>query len=81
MPYVSRDASGKIIAISKVEEQNFREFLADDNAEMQNFIQSSAPRMLIQLLRASDIKMLGKLEELIAILIEKRLLNFTDFSP
>lgn len=43
MPYVQRDAVGKIVHVSVVQTPDHQEFLADNNAQLQAFWTSIAP--------------------------------------
>ncbi len=82
MPYVVRDESGQIIKL-----------LAHESAEATEELQPGDPTLLAFLVRArasdglhnalaaSDLDMIRVLEDLIAVLIDKRIIVLTDLPP
>jgi len=79
MPYVYRDADGNVQAIYEEPVQGCEEVAADD-PQLLAFIQRSAPNAVLndQWVQ-SDLALARVLEDLIELLIEKKLLLFTDF--
>ena len=79
MPYVYRDADGNVQAVYDQPVQGCEEVAANDPGLIA-FIQRSAPGTLLndQWVQ-SDLALARVLEDLIELLIEKKLLLFTDF--
>jgi hypothetical protein len=74
--YVKRNQDGKILSVSRVEDAGF-EFLADDAAEVKEFLrdlQTPPQKSLAQ----SDLEMVRVLEDLVGLLIERSVIRFTD---
>ncbi len=79
MPFVYRDADGNVQAVYEQPVQGTEEVAADD-AGLIAFLQRSAPgAMLPDQWMQSDIALARVLEDLIELLIEKKILLFTDF--
>ncbi|MBT4890132.1 MAG: hypothetical protein HON65_11335 [Rhodospirillales bacterium] len=80
MPFVVRDAEGNIAGVYNQPVEGGEE-LAADNAELLAFIQATAPATSgaedewVQ----ADLALARVLEDLIDVLIEKNMINFTDF--
>jgi hypothetical protein len=75
MPYVRRDGSGRIVAMSVAPLEGFEPVLADDAglAEFELRADGALAR-----LRESDMEVVRVLDDLIALLIEKNAIRFTD---
>lgn len=82
MPYVRRDEDGRIIALlANAAEAD--ESLPADHPEVIAFLSGSAADALSErtdgiLSIAGDLRMVRVIEDLIEVLIEKRVINFTD---
>ena len=79
MPFVKRDASGRIVALYRERNDEASEYLAAGHPEVAEFAdpegaQSERPSML-----QSDLEMIRVYEDLIDILISKRIVVLTDF--
>ncbi len=81
MPYVTRDESGKVIAIFRSPTEEATEELAADDPEIAEFMAAGGTSESIKWeLFASDLLMGRLTEDLIDVLIEKNVLAFTDLS-
>ena len=81
MPYVIRDASGKISGIFDQAEVGIAEEIDSNDPELLRFLQDhglATPDSAKQVLEESDRKMIRLVDDLIALLIEKDLIKFTD---
>lgn len=79
MPFVMRNATGKIIAVLS-EEVDGAEFVSPNDMELSNFLQTDSPESRAQReLMESDLGIIRVLEDLIDILIERGHIMFTDF--
>lgn len=83
MPYVSRSADGNITAVHQEPSETAQEFLEPGAPELIAFIQSvggsdGKEAEIQQELAASDLEMIRVLEDLITVLIDKRVLMMTD---
>lgn len=79
MPFVKRDASGKIVALYRERSEEAPEYLSSEHPEIAEFADPAAsagdrPSML-----QSDLEMIRVYEDLIDILISKRVVVLTDF--
>jgi hypothetical protein len=82
MPFVARDGQGRIVAIYAAAREGAREQLSADDPELQKFIGAShddagARERLLE----SDLQLVRVLEDLIDVLIAKRVILFTDLPP
>ncbi len=75
--FIKRDGVGKIVAISKIQDENFPEFLEDDNPELQIFMRSLKTYQQ-HVLAQTDHSMARVVEDVINIMVEKNLIYFTD---
>lgn len=75
--YVRRGIDNKVVAISKVAAEGFDEQVAEDNADLQAFLQD-AKSSRQQTLETSDLHMVRVLEDVINLLIERNVIRFTD---
>ncbi len=79
MPYVIRDGNGQIIAVHAVQSEQAEERLHADDAELRKFIAATGDSTNLQnVLLASDLELVRVLEDLIAVLIDKRVIMLTD---
>ena len=79
MPYVTRGGDGQIVAVHAVQSGQAEERLAADDAELREFIAATSDSANLQnVLLASDLELVRVLEELIAVLIDKRIIMLTD---
>ena len=84
MPYVIRDASGKISGIFDQPELGVAEELAANDPEVTRFLVEqglSTPDSARQVLQSSDLKMIRLVDDLIDLMIDKDLIKFTDLPP
>jgi hypothetical protein len=78
MAYIFKNAQGKVIAASITENLGHGWLFVEDNAkEYLEFLDSSLAKNAP--FRESDIQLARVLEDLISILIERNLIQFTDF--
>lgn len=76
MPHVRRDAAGALISLHREAEPGAAEFLPDDDAQVQAFVgRPAAGREGFEQLDADFIRVL---EDLIDVLIQRRVINVTD---
>ncbi len=78
MPYISRDRDEKITAVFEQPAANTNEWVAQDNAELVEFLYQTQLSQNIQQLSASDSGMIRTIEDLVDILIGKNVIMFTD---
>lgn len=81
MPYVIRDASGRISGIFDQAEVGIAEEIDPNDPELLRFLSDhglATPDSARQVLEESDRKMIRLVDDLIALLIEKDLIKFTD---
>ncbi len=84
MPYVIRDANGKIVQISEHPVDGGAEQVSADSADYKQFIEEQAAHTAEQLrlqLAASDTGMARLVEDLVDVLIAKGIIKFTDLPP
>jgi hypothetical protein len=73
MPYVRRNPEGRIIALSEDPDTGFEETLSLDAPEVQAFLEMARAQ-----LSSSDIETVRVIEDLVDVLIQKKLLLLTD---
>ena len=78
MPYVRRDSSGNLIAIS-LEDSDGYEYVSADLPELIEFEARLMP--LRSRLKESDKDLVRVLDDLINVLIDKNMIRFTDLPP
>lgn len=81
MPYVMRDSDGRITSVHIENDSSAHEEIDVSSPELQAFLERSGSAqhgLLKEDLAASDIDMIRVLEDLIAVLIDKRVINMTD---
>ena len=84
MPYVARDGEGRIVGVFASATTDATEEIAADSAELKAFLESAtttSPEALREILAQSDLGMARLVEDLIDLLIEKRIIKFTDLPP
>lgn len=82
MPYVTRDDDGHIIAVHANQSKQAKERLPVDDPELRAFIAATSDSAHLQnVLVASDLELVRVLEDLIAVLIDKRIIMLTDLPP
>ena len=79
MPFVKRDASGRIVALFRERGDEAPEFLASGHPEIAEFADPEASRGERSSMLQSDLEMIRVYEDLIDILISKRIVVLTDF--
>ncbi|MCK7460342.1 hypothetical protein [Idiomarina aminovorans] len=79
MPYLKRDENNRIVAFSVTEEAGFNEYLEDNSSELQAFLQQQmvTPQQN-SALQASDQSIIRVLEDLIMLLSDKGVIQFTE---
>ncbi len=79
MPYVVRNKAGQIIEVHAQLSKNAREELAPGDPDLLNFLGKSGKAVdLKNALVASDLALIRVLEDLITVLIDKRIIMLTD---
>ena len=84
MPYVIRDASGKISGIFDQAEVGVAEEIPANDPEVARFLIEqglSTPDSARQVLQSSDLKMIRLVDDLIDLMIDKDVIKFTDLPP
>ena len=76
MPFIKRDQSGKIDAVSLNESADFAEFVDAESAEIEVFLEDARPSA--DSLRESDSDLVRVLEDLIEMLTAKGVIMFTE---
>jgi FMN phosphatase YigB (HAD superfamily) len=79
MPFVKRDASGRVIALFHERSDEAPEYLAISSPEVAEFSDPDAARGERANMLQSDLEMIRVYEDLIDILISKRIVVLTDF--
>jgi len=79
VPYISRDDSGKISAISQITMQGFSEQLDSEDSELQAFVVQLGGNEGV--LRKTDLDFIRVVEDLIELLVHKNVVCFTDLPP
>lgn len=85
MPYVNRDEAGKIISMHQSRTSKTCQWLEADNSELQHFIRQQEPDrddsdlVATKLeLNSTDFELIRVIEDVVDLLIEKKLIMFTD---
>ena len=79
MPYVIRDGDGRIVAVHAMQSEQAQERVSADDPGLREFIAATGDSANLQsVLTASDLEMVRVLEDLIAVLIDKRIIMLTD---
>jgi hypothetical protein len=81
MPFVKRDATGRIVALYRERSDEANEYLAAGHPEVADFAGSESGRGERTSMLQSDLEMIRVYEDLIDILISKRIVVLTDFPP
>jgi hypothetical protein len=80
--YVKRDSGRQIIAVSIAQEAGFEEQLSADDAELQAFLQVTGDETgrsgQAQRLRSSDVELARVLEDIVDLLTDKGIIQFTE---
>lgn len=79
MPFVKRDAGGRVVALYRERSDEAPEFLAAEHPEIAEFAELDSPRGERATMLQSDLEMIRVYEDLIDILISKRIVVLTDF--
>lgn len=79
MPYVTRDSEGLISAVHRSSQPGAEEFVEWGHEDIQQFIGAGgAGDEVLDYLRASDNELTRVVEDLIDVLVSKRIIAFTD---
>jgi hypothetical protein len=79
MPYVNRDENGKIIALVTKPGGDTAEKLSTSDPEVLAFLQESeSDSPTREFLTTSDLELVRALEDVINLLVEKNIINFTE---
>lgn len=78
MPYVTRDPAGRITEIHAEKTDAAQEELRPDDLALRQFLGTDAADALQSELIASDLGLIRVLEDLITVLIDKRIVMLTD---
>lgn len=81
MPFVKRDASGRIVALFRERSDEAADYLAPSSPEIADFSDPEGGRGERSSMLQSDLEMIRVYEDLIDILISKRIVVLTDFPP
>ena len=79
MPYVKRDATGRIVALYRDRSDEAPEYVEPDHPEVAEFADPEASHGERASMLHSDLEMIRVYEDLIDILISKRIVVLTDF--
>ena len=79
MPFVKRDAAGRIVAVYRDRSDEATEYLASGHREIAEFADPEDARAERPSMLQSDLEMIRVYEDLIDILISKRIVVLTDF--
>ena len=79
MPYVQRDSDGRIIALLGAPSADASEMKAANDPEVLSFLSTEEQhKELTRLLALTDAETIRILEDLIDLLVEQRIIRFTD---
>ncbi|MEQ9608639.1 MAG: hypothetical protein RLN99_13340 [Kiloniellaceae bacterium] len=83
MPYVARDDQGQIIDVQERETEAAYEQVALDDPDLMSYLSNGAsdgshPEILRAELEASDLEFIRVIEDVITVLIDKRVFMLTD---
>jgi hypothetical protein len=82
MPYVSRNAGGQVSGIFLNSQPNATEFLPNDHPDILVFFGGTLPENMdlaaLSDLSLSDIKFIRVIEDLVDLLMDKKIFTFTD---
>lgn len=81
MPYIQRDEEGRIVSLHAACQHENQEYLPADHVQVLAFLISStqsAEESVQAELIAADLKMVRVIEDLIALLIDKNIIMFTE---
>ena len=81
MPFVKRDPNGRVVALFRERSDEAPEYLAADSPEIAEFSDPEGARGERSSMVQSDLEMIRVYEDLIDILISKRIVVLTDFPP
>jgi FMN phosphatase YigB (HAD superfamily) len=79
MPFVKRDATGRIVAVHRERSDEATEYLASGHPEIAELTDPEGARSERPHMLQSDLEMIRVYEDLIDILISKRIVVLTDF--
>ncbi|HET6159249.1 MAG TPA: hypothetical protein VFE34_12965 [Dongiaceae bacterium] len=79
MPFVKRDAAGRIVALYRERSDEATEFLATSHPDIAEFADPEGGRAERGTMLQSDLEMIRVYEDLIDVLISKRIVVLTDF--
>ena len=80
MPYVRRDADGKVISVRKDDQEGHDEFVANnDSGLLEFFSDNMADDNPLYYLIKSDLDLMRVLEDVIDLLVNNGTIKFTDF--
>ncbi|MES2823985.1 MAG: hypothetical protein V4732_10325 [Pseudomonadota bacterium] len=75
--YAKRNADGQLVEVSEKVDGDINEFMANDAAELQEFLTTTKNKQQLTLER-SDQAMARVLEDVISLLVEQGVIRFTD---
>jgi hypothetical protein len=81
MPYVVRDPAGQIVEVHAAKTDRASEALAPDDPALADFVAPWRDDDVRGALNTSDLGFVRVLEDLIAVLIDKRIIALTDLPP
>jgi hypothetical protein len=79
VPYVKRSENGEILAVSQTEDLGFDEELQLGDAELSNFL--IGLEVGASAMEAADKRFIRVLEDVVQLLIDTRVILFTDLPP
>lgn len=80
MPYVRRDAAGRITSLHRAPEAGAAEFLPDGDADVQAFV-GRPPAAADEAFARLDADFVRVVEDVIDVLIARHVINITDLPP
>lgn len=75
--YIKRNLQGSITAVSSIAEDGINEFISNDSAELQNFLNAKKNPHLLGL-EQSDQSMARVLDDVVNLLVDQGTIRFTD---
>lgn len=79
MPYIARDADGRIIMVSPTQTPAVGEAVAGDAPELRAFVEALSGG--VNELEISDMKLIRAIEDIVDLLISKNIICITDLPP
>ncbi|MCQ4347949.1 tryptophan synthase subunit beta [Pseudomonas stutzeri] len=78
MIYVQRDRQGHLLRVEMEPFEGMSEALPASDAQVQTWLEREETRTRLDRLKASDLELIRVLEDLVAVLVERGVIRYTD---